>query len=137
MTLLDADKDLILVWARSHPEIEAVWLFGSRARGDNRPESDIDLAVVTPTELHWIDNHRGYREELLVLSSKADLNWWQPELKDCPRLDKAIGADGVLLYQREGLGEKEIEIKAGGDIAAEKERVAQEPEPKRRRGKKR
>ncbi|MGD0526494.1 MAG: nucleotidyltransferase domain-containing protein [Polyangiaceae bacterium] len=32
------------VFAR-HPEIEEVFLFGSRAMGNHRPESDIDLAV--------------------------------------------------------------------------------------------
>ena len=26
---------------------EAIWLFGSRARGDHRPDSDFDLLVVT------------------------------------------------------------------------------------------
>lgn len=29
---------------------EAVWLFGSRARGTHRPESDFDLLVVTKVE---------------------------------------------------------------------------------------
>jgi len=33
-----------VVFAR-HPEIEEVVLFGSRAKGNHRPESDIDLAV--------------------------------------------------------------------------------------------
>ena len=32
------------VFAR-HPEIDEVVLFGSRAKGNQRPESDIDLAV--------------------------------------------------------------------------------------------
>jgi uncharacterized protein len=32
------------VFAR-HPEIDEVVLFGSRAKGNHRPESDIDLAV--------------------------------------------------------------------------------------------
>jgi predicted nucleotidyltransferase len=35
---------LCAVFAR-HPEIEEVVLFGSRAKGNHRPESDIDLAV--------------------------------------------------------------------------------------------
>jgi predicted nucleotidyltransferase len=29
-------------------EVERVWLFGSRARGDARPRSDIDLAIAAP-----------------------------------------------------------------------------------------
>jgi predicted nucleotidyltransferase len=33
-----------------------VWLFGSRARGDHRPDSDIDLLVVLPDE----PEGRGY-----------------------------------------------------------------------------
>lgn len=60
MTLSDADKDMIVALAQSHPEIEEVWLFGSRAVGDSRPDSDIDLAIITPTELDWIDNQRSY-----------------------------------------------------------------------------
>ena len=31
-----------------HPEVERVWLFGSRARGDNFERSDIDLAIEAP-----------------------------------------------------------------------------------------
>lgn len=31
-----------------YPEIEAVWLYGSRARGDHRPNSDLDLCIQSP-----------------------------------------------------------------------------------------
>jgi len=31
----------------AHPEVEAVWLFGSYARGAERHTSDVDLAVMT------------------------------------------------------------------------------------------
>jgi predicted nucleotidyltransferase len=34
---------------RVMPEARTVLLFGSRARGDARPDSDVDLVVVTPT----------------------------------------------------------------------------------------
>ena len=37
--------DLLRVVFRRHPEIEAVKLFGSRAKGVHRPYSDVDLAV--------------------------------------------------------------------------------------------
>ncbi len=33
---------------RDLPFIEKIVLFGSRARGDNKPRSDIDLAIVCP-----------------------------------------------------------------------------------------
>src|SRR5690606_13670191 len=33
-------------WAVRHP-IKEVWLYGSRARGTHRQDSDVDLAVVT------------------------------------------------------------------------------------------
>lgn len=32
-------------WASDHDAVIAVWLFGSRARGDNRPDSDFDIAL--------------------------------------------------------------------------------------------
>ncbi|MDN4982293.1 nucleotidyltransferase domain-containing protein [Bradyrhizobium sp. WYCCWR 13022] len=32
-------------WAAQKPAIVAVWLFGSRARGDHRPDSDYDIAL--------------------------------------------------------------------------------------------
>ena len=31
------------------PFVEAIYLYGSRARGTERPRSDIDLAIVCPT----------------------------------------------------------------------------------------
>lgn len=38
------------------PFIDEIWLFGSRARGDHRQKSDIDLAIVCPhsTDTDWI-----------------------------------------------------------------------------------
>lgn len=36
--------------------IDEIWLFGSRARGDNQKRSDIDLAIVCPkaTDDDWL-----------------------------------------------------------------------------------
>jgi predicted nucleotidyltransferase len=38
--------ELAIHWARDRRVIRQLWLFGSRARGDHRPDSDIDLAIV-------------------------------------------------------------------------------------------
>jgi predicted nucleotidyltransferase len=52
------------------PEVERVMLFGSRARGDNRERSDIDLAVAAPgaSVLLW-DRIRKLPEEAPTLLS--------------------------------------------------------------------
>jgi len=36
------------------PFVESIYLYGSRARGDNRPRSDIDLAIGAP-QASWRD----------------------------------------------------------------------------------
>jgi predicted nucleotidyltransferase len=36
----------IISWAENHPSISEIWLFGSRATGTHRPDSDLDLALL-------------------------------------------------------------------------------------------
>jgi predicted nucleotidyltransferase len=45
------DIPALVRWLETEPGVVAVWLFGSRARGDARPDSDVDLAVLTGTGL--------------------------------------------------------------------------------------
>ncbi|MGL5115699.1 MAG: nucleotidyltransferase domain-containing protein [Beijerinckiaceae bacterium] len=37
---------------------QAIWLFGSRARGDHRPDSDFDLLVVAKPGQNWGEDYR-------------------------------------------------------------------------------
>lgn len=43
--LLKEDVQAIVAAAQALPEIEAVILFGSRAKGNHKPGSDVDLAI--------------------------------------------------------------------------------------------
>lgn len=82
---------------RDLPFIEKIVLFGSRARGDNQPRSDIDLAIVCPqaTPEEWLS--------ILDIIENADTL-----LKiDCIRFDtlttsspikKNITSEGTELY---------------------------------------
>lgn len=53
-------------------DLEAVWLYGSRARGDARADSDIDMVVVTAAGQH----DDGRVRELLELAAEAEGLYW-------------------------------------------------------------
>ena len=40
--------DLLRAELRRFPEVRAAYLYGSRARGDHSPQSDIDIAIDAP-----------------------------------------------------------------------------------------
>lgn len=45
MHISEDDINAIQTWAAKHAKIKKIYLYGSRARGDHRPDSDIDLAI--------------------------------------------------------------------------------------------
>lgn len=97
--LTNAELNRIREVFRENPNAERVWIFGSRATGQNRPYSDIDLAVVGS------DLTRG---ELLRLASSLD-DLPLPFAFDLVHLDglisetlrEQIGRHGELLYERD------------------------------------
>lgn len=79
-------KEMILRAMEYHFPKARVYLFGSRGRGDNKPGSDIDIAVDTgeriPTQEIW--RARNTLENLLISLSidLVDLNAIPLELKE-------------------------------------------------------
>ncbi len=45
MDLTDQQQRRVREWAKRTPSVEEVWLFGSRAKGRAKPDSDVDLAL--------------------------------------------------------------------------------------------
>ena len=79
--------------------VEEIWLFGSRARGDNIERSDFDLAIVCPraTDVDWL--------HILAIVDDADTL-----IKvDCVRLDKNRISES--LYNNIICGRKEVYVK--------------------------
>jgi predicted nucleotidyltransferase len=91
-----AVERLVATLARQAP-VERVWLFGSRARGDARERSDVDLAVEAPaaSEREWL--------ALCELVEEADtlLPVDLIRLEAAPlALRRRIAAEGRVLHER-------------------------------------
>lgn len=85
--------------------VDAIWLFGSRARGDSQDRSDIDIAILCPsaTRNDWL--------KVVAIIDEADTL-----LKiDCLRFEKYLISsdlyanilkDKKVLYERDAAWEK-------------------------------
>jgi predicted nucleotidyltransferase len=81
-----------------HPAVERVWLFGSRARGDNFERSDVDLAIAAPAMAHddWLRLKLDFADEAPTLLL-IDL----VRLEDVPeQLREQILDQGIVVYER-------------------------------------
>jgi predicted nucleotidyltransferase len=89
--------------AAVHPEM--IWLFGSRARGDGRPDSDYDLLVVLPDdEMAEGDPYLRVREPLTGVGLAVDavpcsLSEFEGSVDQAGTLVHAANREGVLLYE--------------------------------------
>ncbi len=99
------DASIIQAWGARHAEVEKIWLFGSYARNEALPTSDIDLAIETigasasESEGAWMDGKDTWRVELAIPSREIDLHWFDPEADlDC--VGTGVKADGRLLYAK-------------------------------------
>ncbi len=107
MNLSQEDRKKIIAWGENHPEIRQIFLYGSRARGDNRDDSDIDLAIVlnrnsgdSDTFTTWIFWHADWiKNRDLSLSRQVDIQWYEKGA-GLERVGPGVERDGVLLYEQ-------------------------------------
>ena len=95
--MIPAPLEQLLRELETFPEVQRIILFGSRARGDGSPRSDIDLAIDAPTMT------RGAWLRLLDAADEAptllplDVLHLQAA---SPALRHRIEAEGRTLYDR-------------------------------------
>lgn len=96
--------DATAIWERNQDRVmpiikkygvQKVIAFGSRARGDARPDSDLDLAVVLPDTLHGYDWVHCLTAMAKAFDLPADVTTLPEE---GTRFRANIDRDGVLLY---------------------------------------
>jgi predicted nucleotidyltransferase len=85
--------------------LEKIVLFGSRARGQARPDSDLDLLIIEESDLPRYRRAGRYRMALLGLFPAKDIVVWTPSevalWRDVPNaFITAILAEGRVLYER-------------------------------------
>lgn len=79
------------------PEVERIVLFGSRARGDAEPRSDIDLAVECPNASRVVWN--TIREQVLDARTLLFIDLVRHD-RASEALRHRVLTDGVVLYER-------------------------------------
>ncbi|MBL8640917.1 MAG: nucleotidyltransferase domain-containing protein [Alphaproteobacteria bacterium] len=83
----------------AQPHIDRVDIFGSRARGDYKPSSDIDLAVYGTADFSFQDYvSLMSRIESLPIVFKVDVV--DMTVLDKPALKETIARDGKVFWKR-------------------------------------
>ena len=86
-------------------EPQKIVLFGSRSRGEERPDSDYDLLIIEPSNLPRHKRAGKYRRALLGISPAKDIVVWTPsevaEWRQVPNafITSAV-REGTVLYER-------------------------------------
>ncbi|NWF49870.1 MAG: nucleotidyltransferase domain-containing protein [Ignavibacteriaceae bacterium] len=90
-------------------EVEKVILFGSRARGDNKPESDLDLLIIQKDDFsknksRWnetIKIRKALKDFIIpkdiLLFSEAEVDYWKDSLN---HIIPTCLREGKVLYAR-------------------------------------
>lgn len=89
--------DLIAEQAKSR-DIDKIILFGSRARGDNKPKSDIDIAVYGNLDYREKAAFYSYVNDEMETLLKFDIVFVNENTSD--ELIQNINKDGVVVYEK-------------------------------------
>lgn len=89
------EADVVRLLCDELPELQALYVFGSFARGDSRPESDLDLAILVPRPLDPLRRWLLQENIAAAVGRNVDL----VDLRNASAvLRKEVLVDGRLLH---------------------------------------
>lgn len=88
---------------KRRPNVVGVIMFGSWARGDNRPDSDVDLVIIlTEGYRRTIEHRDGQDFEIIYTTEKSAFEYWESHKDDAA----GLWAVAKVLYDKDGTVEQ-------------------------------
>jgi hypothetical protein len=85
---------------KQRSDVTGIVLFGSWARGNNRPDSDVDLLVILTDGFKRTVEYRNQQAfEIIYTTPQPALDFWKNNLNDCAGLWEVT----QILYDKEGM----------------------------------
>ncbi|WP_169117074.1 nucleotidyltransferase domain-containing protein [Aromatoleum anaerobium] len=100
-------SEMVASWAATEPVVEKAYLFGSRVRGDNRHDSDLDVAIEITTRrgdsgslATWIAEAAQLRCSIsLRIPFAVDLQWYGGPI-ETPVVHAGLIVGSRIVYER-------------------------------------
>jgi predicted nucleotidyltransferase len=108
VSIEDISKKAILSLREAIPEIEAIYLFGSRAKGQATEHSDVDLAFLSKGSVGNLDRFKIQESLAILLNLDVDLI----DLKEASEVMQfQVVSEGKRLFEKNELYVEEYEDK--------------------------
>lgn len=106
---MNEDTKLFLEELKLRSDVLGVIMFGSWARGNNRPDSDVDLVVIlTEGYRRTVEYRNNQAFEIIYTTEKSAADFWQDKKDDC----FGLWSVAKILYDKDGAVER---LKCGAD----------------------
>lgn len=100
---MNEETEKFVAELRQRPDVLGVVLFGSRARGNNRSDSDVDLVVILTEGYRRTVEHRdGQAFEIIYTTEKGALEYWENHKDDAA----GLWAVAKILLDKDGTIER-------------------------------
>jgi predicted nucleotidyltransferase len=89
-------------WAENHVLIRRLWIYGSRAKGTNRPDSDLDVAFELDPLPYGTARDQFHDEKARWKAELSGALGLEVHLEPILQAQLSVREHGVLIYERSG-----------------------------------